>query len=162
MFWCGITRTSNAIRGWPRPIRRYYHLILDDHRQSYQHVMSPTPVKSRYRVPLDYVSTSISGRALVEIIKPGADCYRWKDRKPAAKRDKPAAGGTIEGRHYRMKATIQSPERYKNVPYSIEIDFGKLLQDQKVKGTFDRFSVIVKGVDSKSGGLHDVHYNLSP
>jgi hypothetical protein len=62
-------------------VRRYYHLILDDNRTSYQHVMSPTPVKSPYRVPLDYISTSISGRALVEIIKPGADCYRWKDQK---------------------------------------------------------------------------------
>lgn len=60
-------------------IRRYCLLILDDQRTSYQHVASAQPVKSRYRVPLDYVATSIAGRALVEIIKPGADCHRWKD-----------------------------------------------------------------------------------
>ena len=142
-------------------VRRYYLLILDDHRQSYQHVMSPTPVKSPYRVPLDYISTSISGRALVEIIKPGADCYRWKEQKRAAENVEIPRNGEWEGRRYRLRATIRSPERYKNVPYSIEVDFGKLLEDQKVKGTFDRFSVIVKGVDSKSGKLHDVHYNLS-
>jgi hypothetical protein len=62
-------------------VRRYYLLLLDDHRTSYQHGASPKPVKSRYRVPLDHVATSIAGRALVEIIKPGADCYRWKDQK---------------------------------------------------------------------------------
>jgi len=59
-------------------VRRYYLLILDDRRASYQSVAAAQPVKSRYAVPLDYVATSLAGRALVEIIKPGADCRRWK------------------------------------------------------------------------------------
>ena len=78
-------------------IRRYYLLILDDHRTSYQHVASAKPVKSRYRVPLDYVATSIAGRALVEIIKPGADCYRWK-KSPAIDRSRLMTYRTPDGK----------------------------------------------------------------
>lgn len=59
-------------------VRRYCLLILDDQRTAYQHVAATQPVKSSYRVPLDYVATSLAGRALMEIIKPGADCYQWK------------------------------------------------------------------------------------
>jgi dienelactone hydrolase len=67
----------------------------------------------------------------------------------------------FDGRRYSLRATIRSPERYKNVPYAVELDFGKLLADQQARGTFDRFSVVVKRLDSGSGKLHDVHYNLS-
>jgi dienelactone hydrolase len=140
-------------------VRRYYRLMLDDKRPSYWHVASPTPVKSRYKVPLDYVSTSICGRAMVEIIKPGADCYRWKKQDVSSTTD--SNKNQREKGPYRLKATIQSPERYKNVPYSIEVDFDKLLRDKNIKGTFDRHSVVVKKADAKTGDLHDVHYNLS-
>ncbi len=68
---------------------------------------------------------------------------------------------TCQGRRYRLKVTIRSPERYQNVPYSIDLDFDKLLQDKKVEGSFDRHSVVIKRRDAGSKKLHDVHYNLS-
>ena len=84
---------------------------------------------------------------------------------PAAVGDASDAGpprnGVYQGRHYRLTATIDSPKRYKNVPFSIAVDFAKMLEDQKVKGAFDRLSVIVKKVDAKSGKLEDVPYYLS-
>ena len=70
------------------------------------------------------------------------------------------ADGTYQGRHYRLHATIDAPKPYQNVPYSLELDFGARLKQQNVKGTFDRFSVIVKRRDASSGKLQDVHYNL--
>ncbi|MGC9319803.1 MAG: hypothetical protein ACP5KN_17350, partial [Armatimonadota bacterium] len=48
-------------------IRRYYLLLLDDDRGEY------------LQVPGNGIATSLAGRALVEIIKPGVDCYRWRD-----------------------------------------------------------------------------------
>jgi hypothetical protein len=48
-------------------IRRYYHLLLDGERSRY------------LNVPGNGIATSLAGRALVEIIKPGVDCYRWKN-----------------------------------------------------------------------------------
>jgi len=48
-------------------IRRYYLLLLDEDRSRY------------LNVPGNGIATSLAGRALVEIIKPGVDCYRWKD-----------------------------------------------------------------------------------
>ena len=50
-------------------VRKYYHLLLDEERSRY------------LNVPGDGIATSLAGRALVEIIKPGVDCYRWKDEE---------------------------------------------------------------------------------
>ncbi|MBN2307605.1 MAG: discoidin domain-containing protein [Candidatus Hydrogenedentes bacterium] len=49
-------------------IRRWCLLVLDEERSAY------------LRVPGDGIATSLTGRALLEIIRPGVDCYRWKDR----------------------------------------------------------------------------------
>lgn len=48
-------------------IRRYYLLLLDEARSRY------------LNVPGNGVATSLAGRALVEIVRPGVDCYRWKE-----------------------------------------------------------------------------------
>jgi len=48
-------------------IRRWYLLVLDEERSAY------------LRIPGDGIATSLGGRALLEVIKPGGDCYRWKD-----------------------------------------------------------------------------------
>jgi hypothetical protein len=64
-------------------------------------------------------------------------------------------------RAYGLRVSIESPERYRNVPYGIEVDFGKLLADQGATGTFDRFSVMVKKADRATGKLEDVNWNLS-
>ncbi len=62
---------------------------------------------------------------------------------------------------YQIKVSIESPERYRKLPYGIELDFDQLLKEQGIKGTFDRFSVVVKKSDCKTGKLVDVHYNLT-
>jgi hypothetical protein len=64
-------------------IRRYCLLLLDDRRDSYANVAPAELAKSRWKVPLEHVATALAGRALVEVIKPGADCYRWKEAKPS-------------------------------------------------------------------------------
>ena len=51
-------------------IRRWYLLLLDEKQSAYLHV------------PGDGIATSLAGRALLEIVRPGVDCYRWKDRRP--------------------------------------------------------------------------------
>jgi hypothetical protein len=33
------------------------------------------------KVPGDGIATSLAGRALVEVIKPGVDCYPWKETR---------------------------------------------------------------------------------
>lgn len=48
-------------------VRRWYVLLLDEKRSAY------------LRVPGEGIATSLAGRALVEVIRPGVDCYRWKD-----------------------------------------------------------------------------------
>jgi len=62
-------------------VRRYYLLLLDEDRKSYAEVASPKLSEWPWKVPGEYVSTSLAGRALAEIIKPGVDCYRWKDKQ---------------------------------------------------------------------------------
>gem|GEM_PF-1455738 len=64
-------------------------------------------------------------------------------------------------RHYSFSIELSVSERYRNVPYGVDINFDQLLKDKNIKGTFDRFSVIVKKVDSITGELKDVHFNLS-
>jgi len=49
-------------------LRRYVMLLLDEKRSAY------------LRIPGNSIATSLGGRALLEIIKPGLDCYRWKDK----------------------------------------------------------------------------------
>ena len=49
-------------------LRRYVALLLDTKRSAYLHI------------PGNGIATSLAGRALVEIIRPGVDCYRWKDK----------------------------------------------------------------------------------
>jgi len=49
-------------------VRRWYVLLLDQERNAY------------LRAPGDGIATSLAGRALLEIIRPGVDCYRWKDQ----------------------------------------------------------------------------------
>jgi hypothetical protein len=59
---------------------------MDRDRTSYVTFLDQRPETSKawnakFAVPITEVSTSLAGRALVEIVKPGADCYRWKDTK---------------------------------------------------------------------------------
>jgi len=49
-------------------VRRWCVLLLNEERSAY------------LRVPGDGIATSLAGRALLEIIRPGVDCYRWKDQ----------------------------------------------------------------------------------
>jgi dienelactone hydrolase len=105
-------------------IRRYYLLLLDDNRTSYQHVASPKPVKSRYRVPLDYVATSIAGRALIEIIKPGADCYRWKP--PAVDHSRLMTYRTPDGRDLPVRSADDWAIRRKAIMAAVQEVMGKL------------------------------------
>ena len=49
-------------------LRRYVVLLVDERRSAY------------LRVPGNGIATSLAGRALVEIVRPGVDCYRWKDK----------------------------------------------------------------------------------
>jgi len=67
-------------------VRRYYTLLLDPNRKSYVTVLGEDVAASkawnaRFKVPITEVSTSLAGRAFVEIIKPAADCYRWKAKQ---------------------------------------------------------------------------------
>lgn len=64
-------------------------------------------------------------------------------------------------RSYNLKISIESQGHFKKVPYGIDIDFNKLLNDQQIKGAFDRNSVIVKKINPKTDKLDDVHFNLS-
>ncbi|MCK4885867.1 MAG: hypothetical protein KAS96_00700 [Planctomycetes bacterium] len=76
-----------------RAIRNYYNLLLDEEKSQYLSI----PAES---IDIDYgkmrqskadvnkndiflmgIPVSLSSRALVEIIKPSVDCYRWKDKK---------------------------------------------------------------------------------
>jgi hypothetical protein len=50
-------------------VQRWYLLVLDEDRSAY------------LKIPGDGIATSLGGRALVDIIRPGVDCYRWKDAK---------------------------------------------------------------------------------
>ncbi|MEA3399719.1 MAG: discoidin domain-containing protein [Armatimonadota bacterium] len=51
-------------------IRRYYALLVDEERGRY------------LQVPGNGIATCLAGRALVEIARPGVDCYRWRDQSP--------------------------------------------------------------------------------
>lgn len=62
---------------------------------------------------------------------------------------------------YKLKVTIASPQRLRNVPYGVELDFDRLLKDKRDEGHFDRFSVLVRKVNPKTGALEEVHFNLS-
>jgi hypothetical protein len=53
-------------------LRRYVVLLLDTERSRY------------LKVPGNGIATSLAGRALVEIVRPGVDCYRWKDPRRAS------------------------------------------------------------------------------
>ncbi len=66
-------------------VRRYCALLLNKDRKSYVTVLGEDAAASkawnaRFKVPITEVSTSLSGRALIEVIKPAVDCYRWKDK----------------------------------------------------------------------------------
>ncbi|MEA3365406.1 MAG: hypothetical protein U9Q79_07175, partial [Candidatus Hydrogenedentes bacterium] len=50
-------------------VQRWYLLVLDEERSAY------------LKIPGDGIATSLGGRALVDIIRPRVDCYRWKDAK---------------------------------------------------------------------------------
>ena len=76
------------VRADPRilnAVRRYTTLLLDKNRKSYVTVLGEDAAASkawnaRFSVPITEVSTSLAGRALIELIKPAVDCYRWKDK----------------------------------------------------------------------------------
>ena len=76
-------------------IRRYCLLLLDDRRVSYTNVAPAQLAKSRWAVPLEHVGTALAGRALVEVVKPGADCYRWKEPKPSPMKKPDAANRAL-------------------------------------------------------------------
>ncbi len=48
-------------------VRRYAALLLDEERSAY------------LQVPGNGIATSLAGRALAEIVRPGVDCCRWKE-----------------------------------------------------------------------------------
>jgi hypothetical protein len=50
-------------------LQRYVMLLLDEERSRY------------LKVPGNGIATSLAGRALAEIVRPGVDCYRWRDRR---------------------------------------------------------------------------------
>lgn len=50
-------------------VQRWYLLVLDEDRGAY------------LKIPGDGIATSLGGRALAGIIRPGVDCYRWKNAK---------------------------------------------------------------------------------
>ncbi|MFW6164101.1 MAG: discoidin domain-containing protein [Planctomycetota bacterium] len=50
-------------------LRRYVVLLLDEDRSA------------DLKVPGNGIATALAGRALVEIVRPGVDCYRWKDKE---------------------------------------------------------------------------------
>jgi len=67
-------------------VRRYCTLLLDKNRKSYVTVLGEDAAASkawnaRFKVPITEVSTSLAGRALIEVVKPAVDCYRWKDKR---------------------------------------------------------------------------------
>ncbi len=73
----------NHVKKDPRvaeAVRRYYLLFLDNDRKSYQEVARHPLHKWKWKVAGEYVSSSLAGRALAEIVKPDVDCYRWKDK----------------------------------------------------------------------------------
>ena len=51
-------------------VRRYCLLLLDPERNGY------------LEVPGAPIATCLAGRALIGVVRPGVDCYRWKDKKP--------------------------------------------------------------------------------
>lgn len=59
-------------------LQRYYLLLLDEPRSKYLRIPGDyqVPVKS-----VGTIGTAIAGRALVDIIKPGVDCNRWKEKE---------------------------------------------------------------------------------
>ena len=66
-------------------IRRYSTLLVDKNRRSYVTFLDEDPAagkawNAQFKVPITEVTTALAGRAMVEMIKPAADCYRWKDR----------------------------------------------------------------------------------
>ncbi len=61
-------------------VRRYYLLLLDDDRESYTEVAAAKLSEWPWQVPGEHVSTSLAGRAVAEIVKPGVDCRNWKDK----------------------------------------------------------------------------------
>lgn len=64
-------------------------------------------------------------------------------------------------RHCQIKVVIDTKEPLQNVPFGVELDFDQLLQERKVPGTFDRFSVLVKRRNAKNRQWEDVDFNLS-
>ena len=75
-------------------LRRYYLLLLDKDRKSYTEV-ARHPIRKKdwkWAIAGEYVSTSLAGRALAEIVKPDVDCYRWKDKKEKNKADGKGGG----------------------------------------------------------------------
>ncbi len=67
-------------------VRRYYLLLLDGYRRSYITVATRDPSIHRAwnrgtKVPVTRIATAMAGRALVEILAPGVDCHRWKNKK---------------------------------------------------------------------------------
>lgn len=64
-------------------VNRYATLLLDKGRTSYVTFLNENPEagkawNARFAVPITEVTTSLAGRALIELVKPGVDCYRWK------------------------------------------------------------------------------------
>ena len=62
---------------------------------------------------------------------------------------------------YSVNAQISCKQHLEYVPYSMDIDFGHLLQEKGAKGSFDRFSVQVKKIEKTTGELIDVAFSLS-
>jgi hypothetical protein len=65
-------------------VRRYYTLLMNKERASYvtflnENAEAGKAWNARFAVPITEVTTSLAGRALIELLKPGVDCYRWKD-----------------------------------------------------------------------------------
>ncbi|MGQ9731097.1 MAG: discoidin domain-containing protein [Candidatus Zipacnadales bacterium] len=50
-------------------LRRYCQLLVDEERSRY------------LNIPGDGIATSLAGRALVELVQPGVDCYRWRETR---------------------------------------------------------------------------------
>ncbi|MCP4644869.1 MAG: hypothetical protein GY851_30785 [bacterium] len=65
-------------------VRRWCLLVLDDEASAYLRLPTVAPVSDDMKkgdglVTGDGIATSLAGRALVDIVRPGVDCYRWKD-----------------------------------------------------------------------------------
>ena len=80
---------------------------------------------------------------------------------PSTRAQQSAAKGSVATRHCQITVVIDTKERFQNVPFGVELDFDHLLEEHKVHGTFDRFSVRVRKRNPKTRQLEEVDFNLS-